>query len=278
MDAFPKKPLFKYAWHGTSLSLSKDHVATLESVGLSDTSDWISYQAGETINEGSTACYKVPIPGSKRHIYFKRYSVEGEPWRFFLRKSKAACETLNYHRLQQIGIPTLNVLASYEKRILGRLEWACIVTEEVPNTQQLDQFVATTLCKMPVDERRAVSKSILQQLVSQLQKAHAANFFHQDLKWRNVLIQTTSDGFQPVWIDCPRGRFMSFRKRDGVVSDLSALARLAIVHMTQGQRLRFIYDYLGPQATREQAHRLFREIHAHLSRRPPRAMQPTDNH
>lgn len=265
--------LYRYVFHGAGLFISPRHASALQALGLGPSSDWSRFKSGEIITEGSTSCYKIPLPGQQAHVFFKRYSVEGEPWRFFLRKSKAACETINYHRLQTLGIPTLNVIACYEKRTLGRLVWACIVTEEIENSLQLDQFVEQIWSKMPPDEQGEVFDSIKNQLFDQLRTAHAARFFHLDLKWRNVLIQKTDAGYRPVWIDCPRGRTMRIQWRRGIVADLSALARLAISHFSRSQQMRFIYDYLGPGASRSQARQLFRDVHRHLSRRPPRSMK-----
>jgi hypothetical protein len=271
------KPLYQYVFHGKGLFTNPEDSEDLESIGLDASCDWNTYQSGEIITEGSTSCYKIPLPNSNQHLFFKRYSVDGEPWRFFLRRSKAACETINYQRLNDLGIPTLDVVACYEQRTLGRLDWACIVTREITDSHQLDQFIQKIWPSMPAPEQRRVFDSIKGQLFEQLRMAHAARFFHFDLKWRNVLIQKTPTGYRPVWIDCPRGRFQRVQWRRGIVADLSALARLAISHFSRTQQMRFIYDYLGKDANRRTAHRLFRAVQRHLGRRPPRALQQADS-
>mgnify|MGYP000494157735 CR=1 FL=1 len=64
-----------------------------------------------------------------------------------------------------------------------------------------------------------------------------------------------------------------FRRRRGVVVDLSCLARLALGYLSLYDRYRFVRGYLGPGADPVQVKRLFRQVQAHLERRPPRPLQ-----
>ncbi len=77
------------------------------------------------------------------------------------------------------------------------------------------------------------------EIISQLQRAHRSNFFHFDLKWRNILVVRDADGhYRCSWIDCPRGRYMRLRPGRGQLVDLSSLARLSLSYLSRTRRLR----------------------------------------
>ena len=106
-------------------------------------------------------------------------------------------------------------------------------------------------------------------LIAQLQQAHRNGFFHQDLKFRNLLIRDSQGSVELFWIDAPRARRRRIRQRRGVIVDLSGLARVAIFTCSPFERMRFLRDYLGPDAAPGEAARLYRQVAAHLSRRQP---------
>ena len=147
----------------------------------------------------------------------------------------------------------------------------------MPDSLSLDEFARQRWCKLTRAERSRVYRKISTEIIGQLQRAHRSNFFHFDLKWRNVLVIRDAEGhYRCTWIDCPRGRYMRLRPGRGQLVDLSSLARLALSYISRSQRLRFIYDYLGDQVSRNQARGLFMKIDRHLSRRMPRVFNPFD--
>jgi len=261
--------LYRYVFHGIRLNVSPEERNTMVSLGLEHSNAWSSFNEGETLSKGSTTCLKVTLP-HKSVIYFKRYQYTKKPWDFFLRRSKAANEFINYQRFKKIGIPTLDVIALYEQRSFGFLSLACIITKELKNTVQLDDFFTGALSKMPKGERQIVSDDIKVKLFQQIRLAHNAGIFHLDLKWRNILIQQEGKQYTPIWIDCPRGikrRFLNYRLR---VADLSGLTRKALSFFSTQQLYRMVYLYLGKSATKKEARKLFFDIQKHLARRPPK--------
>ncbi|ORU91884.1 MAG: hypothetical protein A6F70_00945 [Cycloclasticus sp. symbiont of Bathymodiolus heckerae] len=260
--------LYRYIFHGTRLNIKPEAKQFLHELGLSNPDAWIPFNEGEVLSNGTTTCLKVQL--ADKCIYFKRYHYKKNLWEFFLRRSKAANELLNYQHFKEVGIPTLNTLALYETRSFGRLEAACIVTEELKNTTQLDDFYKNTLLKAPSNEQRVMLKDLNEKLFTQIRLAHNEGIFHLDLKWRNILIQQKDGVLTPIWIDCPRGiqrRFFNYRLK---VAELSGLSRKALSFFSYSQLYRMLYLYLGKSATKKEARKLFFDIQKHLAKRPPK--------
>lgn len=242
----------------------------LAALGIAENGSWMGLSLGELVSRSpSTRCFRIALPDGES-LYFKRYVYAPRKLlEFWLRPSKAAVEAFGFNRLQRLGIPSLEVLAFGELRFLGMLRGAFLVTRGVPHSQSMDSFAENVWHPMPPSERKRVYGEISGKLVEQVRRAHQGRFFHHDLKWRNILIQTDQQGSHtPIWIDCPRARVQRLRWRRGVMVDLSGLGRLALSYCTLRQRYGFVRRYLGEEADKEDAKRLYRRIQAHQARRP----------
>lgn len=218
-------------------------------------------------------CYRIGID-DQDGVYFKRYVyplLRGI--RFWLRPSKAAVEVFGLGQLRQLGIPTPEVIAFGEVRTVGVLRSAFVATREIPKSMDLAIFAASTWQQMPQAEQREVYRQIASQIVRQLRTAHRANFFHRDLKWRNILIRRQGGDHQCIWIDCPKATVNHARRRRGIVVDLSSLARATFRFLSVYDRARFVRDYLGLERKPGDLKRLFHEVGQHLARRPPKGGQ-----
>ncbi|MCP4993431.1 MAG: hypothetical protein GY934_06555 [Gammaproteobacteria bacterium] len=216
-----------------------------------------------------SSCFRIELDDGEV-VYFKRYVYPPKRWfEFLLRPGKAAVEAWAYATLQELGIPTLDVVAFGEQRFFGTLVASFIVTREVPYSQDLRRYGAEVWYHLPQEERQRTYREIAGKLVEQVRTAHAANFFHHDLKWRNILLQQEGGNLTPVWIDAPRASRMPIRRRRGAVVDLSGLARIAISLLSKYDRMRFVWNYLGSSRRPGDASRLYREVSRHLGRRMP---------
>ncbi len=213
--------------------------------------------------------------GNGEAVYFKRdvYPLR-RGLKFLGRPARAAVEVFAYRRLRELDIPAPEVLASGERRVLGLLQACFIVTREVPETMDLRRFAASVWTRMTGPERKRVYEEIAGALLAQVRTAHDAGFFHHDLKWRNVLIRRTPQGYEPIWIDAPRAAHRRFTRRRGIIVDLSGLARLAVSATSVYDRMRFVCRYLGPARAPGEASALYRAVSRHLRRRPPRTLLP----
>ncbi len=260
--------------HGEVWQIDADWQARLAGRGITVAMAWSEFVGDALISVSgrATHCYRCDLADGES-IYFKRYVYAKHPWHeFWLRPAKAAVEWWAYSRLHRLGIPTLEVIAFGERRHLGVLDAACIVTRGVPDRIDLAEFAKTIWCRWPRQRRREVAFTIAGRLLAQARTAHRNGFFHHDLKWRNLLIAADGDPDSLVWIDAPRASSMPGRSRRGVVTDLSGLARIALSLFSRGDRMRFLKLYLGDDDSRAARHRLFREVQAHLGRRMPRPL------
>lgn len=227
----------------------------------------------------AVACYRIPL-SCGRVVYYKRYDYRGR-WksacRFWMRPSKAAIEGWGYRRYRDCEVDVPTVAAYGESRLLGLLQAAFIITEEVADTVPLDRFVAEDLPTMDMDRRIEKMSGFAARLIDAVRASHGARLFHYDLKWRNILVQSRDGSYYPVIIDCPRAFTSRLRWRYGVTADFSALARLAVSYLTPVQRYRFLAACLGDAAGPEERKYWFRRIQKRLERRPPRKIPLQDS-
>ena len=147
-----------------------------------------------------------------------------------------------------------------------------VVTRGIADTIDLSEFALEHWYPLPRVERRAIARELSDGLAKQLRTAHAGGFFHHDIKWRNVLVRQREGHWETIWIDAPRASRMRFREHRGVVVDLSCLGRMAVQLLCPYECMRFVCRYLGRERTPGAAKNLFREVQAHLDRRPPKPL------
>ena len=260
--------------HGTRVWYQPDWQHDLEELGLADMDNWRVPVDVPPVSKSKhvIACYRITL-ASGRIIYYKRYDYRTR-WKtalgFWLRPSKAAIEKWGYLRYHDCGVDAPRTVAYGESRTLGWLRVSFIITEEVPDAVSLDSFVAAGLPGIAAAERVAQMSAFAGRLADTVRKAHNACLFHYDLKWRNILIQSRGGQYYPVIIDCPRSFVSRLRRRYGMSTDLSALARLAVSYLTLYQRYHFLAACLGPATDRGARKDCYRRVQRRLGKRPPR--------
>ena len=261
-------------FHGTRIYYADGWQDVLTNAGISIGDDWSILNIGEQVSLSPiTNCFRIVLD-SDHVVYFKRYVYKKRRLQFYFpMPSKAVVENFGYHQLNKLAIPTAEVIAFGENRNFGDLRAAFIVTREIPDSVALDQFARNTWYGMKEPERSRVYKEITIKILDQVKLAHRTNFFHHDLKWRNILIKKTSEGYMPFWIDCPRAAIIRLRYRRGRLIDLGGLARLALSYLTVTQQYRMLAYYLGADADKKKRKNMYRRIQRYLSRRPPKILQ-----
>ncbi len=242
----------------------------LRELGIHSEMDWVNYSAGELVSDSPTTRCRRIISADGSAFYFKRYICPFQRGiQFWMRPGKGAVEVWAYRQLQELGIPTLDIVAFGEERKLGVLKSNFLISRAVPDSLDLDRFALNSWYQMPEPARRQAYNEIADRLLAQTRAAHRARFFHHDLKWRNILVRKQGDHYSTVWIDAPRASKMWLRQSRGAVVDLAGLARVAVSLLSVYDRMRFIWKYLGTGRRPGDAKRLYRKVAANLSRRPP---------
>jgi len=205
-------------------------------------------------------------------VFYKQYEYVPAAWGFVGRASKAQCEFKNYDVFGRLGIPCAERMACGESRDgLGRLRRAFIITRAVPEAMSLIDFVKQH-CPHTMGTSRKLRANLLRQLAILTGRMHAAEFFHNDLVWRNILVTwQPPDGLRLWLIDCPRGRFRrwTFRRRHHQLKDLALLDKSAARFCTRAERVAFVREYLGLKGLNHSAKRLIRDALDYRKRRWP---------
>jgi RIO-like serine/threonine protein kinase len=99
---------------------------------------------------------------------------------------------------------------------------------------------------------------VSQQLAAATRTLHDHHFTHNDLKWRNLLVNDQAELFL---IDCPTGAFWwGPLLRYRIVKDLACLDKVAKHNLSRTQRLRFYLQYRGRQRLNAADKRRLRQI------------------
>lgn len=257
-------------FHGDHVRYADGWEDRLSAIDIKADTDWDKLVLDKLASGSMTVnCFRHTLTNSEV-IYFKRYVLNRRKPQFtFPMPSKAIVENFGFNVLAELGIPTLEVLAMGERRHYGRLVAAFIVTRGVEPSADLEKFAAGQWYDMPEPQRSQTYLKISESLLAQLKIAHTHNFCHHDLKWRNILVQRTDNGYNTVWIDCPRAKFMRLRKKRRILIDIGSLARLAMSYLPVREQLRWLQRYARETQCRYTAKELFRGVQGYLKNRPP---------
>ncbi|MDO9599071.1 MAG: lipopolysaccharide kinase InaA family protein [Azoarcus sp.] len=176
-----------------------------------------------------------------RRYYLKRYHGAGKnPLRRWLGRPRVQAEWENLQHFAAWGIPTATLVGWGLQRKGGEFLRGALITAELAGTTDLNQLALQNDPRL-ADAHWVVAVS--HQLARITRTMHAHRFTHNDLKWRNLLVD---EGPTPTLylIDCPSGEFWwgpFLRYR--VIKDLACLDKVAKYHLSRTQRLRFYLDY-----------------------------------
>ena len=177
-----------------------------------------------------------------RRYYVKRYTSAGKGLRRFIGRSRIEGEWRNLLYFRAWGLPVATVVGYGMERRGGFFQRGAMITEELPDTTDLSQLATGNDPRL--QDRKWVSH-VLQQVALATREMHQHRFAHNDLKWRNILVD--NQPFSNIYlIDCPGGTFwwgpfLEYRK----IKDLACLDKFAKLQLSRTQRLRFYLIYSG---------------------------------
>ncbi|GAB6388421.1 lipopolysaccharide kinase InaA family protein [Stutzerimonas marianensis] len=182
-----------------------------------------------------------------RRYYVKRYSAAGKGLRRLFGRPRVKAEWQNLRLFSRLGIPIAPIVAWGLERQFGVFRRGALITLEIPNTLDMAAMALT-------GDRRLADPAWVDRISRQVARAtrllHDHRFAHNDLKWRNLLVDEDD---QLYLIDCPSGDFWwGPFLRHRVIKDLACLDKVAKSQLSRSQRLRFFLYY-------QQRHRLVPE-------------------
>ena len=205
------------------------------------------------------------------NYFVKRYCAAGKYLRRFLGRSRVVAEWRNLLLFARWGIPTARVVAYGAERALGLIfRRGAMVTEEIPGTVDLARLARENDPRL---RQRAFVAALSSQVADIARTLHQHRFAHNDLHWRNLLLQENSGRI--FLIDCPGGRFwfgplLSYR----IAKDLAALDDTARDCLSRTQRLRFYLEYAQKTRLDDAAKRAIRYIMHAAGHRQRRKRRP----
>lgn len=172
--------------------------------------------------------------------YVKRYRSAGKGLRPYLGRLRVRSEWQNLKRFAEWGLPTAEVVARGYERAHGAFVRGAMITRELPNTDDLGRMAKKGDARL---QDVAWVDGVSRQLAHGTRTMHDHHFTHNDLKWRNLLVDDQGKLF---FIDCPNGAFWrGFVLRYRIIKDLACLDKVAKYKLSNTQRLRFYLQYSG---------------------------------
>lgn len=170
--------------------------------------------------------------------YIKRYHGAGKGLRRYVGRPRVKAEWQNLRQFERWNIPTAPIVAYGLERHSGSFVRGALITQELRGTEDLAKLANTNDPRLR--DRRWVAQVSLQ-LAAATRTLHDHHFTHNDLKWRNLLVDEEG---RLYLIDCPTGTFWwgPFLRRR-IVKDLACLDKVAKYHLSRTQRLRFYLQY-----------------------------------
>ena len=179
---------------------------------------------------------RVELDGTR--YYVKRYWGAGKGLRRYLGRPRVKAEWQNLKLFAKWGIPTAPIIAHGLERRAGAFVRGALVTRELENTRDMAEMASQGDPRLHDSHWVA---AVSRQLASHTRTLHDHSFTHNDLKWRNLLV---NDKVELFFIDCPTGSFWwGPLLRYRIVKDLACLDKVAKYHLTRTQRLRFYLQY-----------------------------------
>ena len=179
---------------------------------------------------------RVELQGTR--YYVKRYWGAGKGLRRYLGRPRVKAEWQNLKHFERWGIPVAPLVAWGLERRAGAFVRGALITLEVPNTVDMAAMARNNDSRLA---DRCWVERISRQVALATRTLHDHRFAHNDLKWRNLLVNDAGELFL---IDCPSGDFWwgPFLRRR-IVKDLACLDKVAKQRLSRTQRLRFYLQY-----------------------------------
>lgn len=172
------------------------------------------------------------------NYYVKRYVGAGKGLRRYLGRPRVKSEWQNLKRFAKWGIPTAEVVGWGLERRGAAYDRGALITRELPRTEDLSALAQN---RDPRLSDPAWVRQVSDQAARYTRIMHDNHFTHNDLKWRNLLVD---DQARLYLIDCPNGAFWwGFLLRYRIIKDLACLDKVAKYQLSNTQRLRFYLQY-----------------------------------
>ena len=183
--------------------------------------------------------YKTRIEGAV--YYIKKYNISKKLLQRYFGQSKVYTEWENLFWFDSLGIPVPKIIAYGAEKQGWVTHRGIIIMQELKNTHDLG-YIADHYPQL-MHNLQWINQ-VSHQLAAVTRLLHQHRFAHNDLKWRNILVDTKAETPQIYLIDCPSGGkwvkpFLDYR----IIKDLACLDKRGKYELSKKQRLAFYKDY-----------------------------------
>ena len=189
--------------------------------------------------------YRADLPEGSvyvKHFLVPNFRAKARQW---FRSGKGRNEGRRAAKLEAIGVPTITPVALGERRVRRLLFENFLVTEEIPNTLPLDEFVERRLPLMSEVRRGRLRRDLAVTLADLTARLHDAGFVHQDFHPGNLLIHLgPDDSLRLAVIDLDALRQIKNLAWGDVRENLALLNHYFWTRCNRADRYRFLQAYL----------------------------------
>ena len=197
-------------------------------------------QSGEEIN-ANWMSRLIRYESSGSVYYVKMYACRGRGLRQWFGRSRLRAEWENLRLFASYGVATAELIAYGETGV--RNYQGAVITRGMVRTRDLAGLAQEG---NPILADKRWRLGVIRHLSESVRALHTAGFVHNDLKWRNILVELDKDEPLAYLIDCPMGRVLwGPLLARGVVKDLACLDKGAKHVLSCTDRLRFYLAYSG---------------------------------
>ena len=163
-----------------------------------------------------------------------------------MRRTPALRSWVSGQGLRERCLPTPRPLLVLHRRRHGLSHEGYLLTEKVPEAEELSRYVAG-LRALPEEQRRPRRRDLIERLARLVRRLHERQISQRDLKAANILVQRTAQGPSLCLIDLVG---ITVHRKLSISRRVQNLARLhASFHtgpqLTRTDRLRFLRIYMA---------------------------------
>ncbi|GGD00856.1 lipopolysaccharide kinase InaA family protein [Halopseudomonas salina] len=236
----------------TGWTLNPEYATGVSGEVFADLDTVFALEGEQITSDPISTVHKVWV--ADRYYYVKRYTGAGKNLRRYIGRARIQAEWENLQHFQAWGIPSATIVGFGLERRNGAFYRGALVTQDLAGTADLAHIAKDG---DPRFKDRVWVNHVSRQIAHATRMMHVQRFAHNDLKWRNILVDEKP--FPDVFmIDCPSGSFwwgpvLEYR----IIKDLACLDKLGKQVLSRTQRLRFYHDYCeSPRLTTKDKKRI----------------------